>query len=807
MIADAAAHYAAAGLALVPIGEKKRPVGKAWQQTKPCAPDQARELWGGRWSGLGLGCVHAHSGTFALDIDDIEDARRCLARVDIDLDELLAAGAQSMSPRADRAKAWFRSPPGLEPAVRSVFVDGRKVIEFRGAGQDVLPPSQHPDGGEYSWVAGELPDDFPPMPEPLFELLINWDEMRPLMAPDAAPDRPPARATHRDHKPANAASWNEVYSEIKARYSVRDALGQLGKTPDAKGMVCCPFHEERTPSMSITHGQWGERWTCFHGGVYASFGYGKDHDGGFSTGDSIDLFAYRRGISVREAAVELARELGIQLPAREETPPARGGSSPPPDEPPGDRPAPASPRSQRGTDIWFGRMIVDEHGADIRYIGSWKLWMTYDRATGRWSIDEDGEVMRRAKWTADRHLRACEEELRLARQADDKDAIKRAQADVKAARRYSNAGALRSALSMAQCEERVARLRFEGLDHDPLLFGVGGAQVIDLRTGQARAAARHDFITRGSSIEWSADAQAPRFLAFLEQVLPSPAVRDYLQRFLGYCLTAQSTQHLLHIFHGSGANGKSTLLEALRHVFGTYASAAPPSLLMARRGEQHPTELVQLHGRRLCIASELPEGGRLNETQVKQLTGGDKISARRMREDFWEFEPTHKLLVCTNHKPRIKGTDHGIWRRIRCVPFAVEIPEADRDPDLPQRLREEAPGILRWLVEGHARYRLEGVDAPPEIVAATKAYREEEDHVEAFAAECLVEDAEGSITTSAMHSAWCKWANAEGLDDRAIMGKRTLTRKLKEKGYLYNNKPYRGFFGVAVRGIEGGDEN
>ncbi len=202
----------------------------------------------------------------------------------------------------------------------------------------------------------------------------------------------------------------------------------------------------------------------------------------------------------------------------------------------------------------------------------------------------------------------------------------------------------------------------------------------------------------------------------------------FWQRLCGLCFTGLATEQILPILYGTGANGKSTILGVLLGLLGPdYAVMAPPGLLIQHRGDQHPTERAILYGKRLVVDMESGEGARLNETMVKQLTGSDRISARRMREDFWTFEPTHKLMLCTNHRPEIRETKNAIWRRIKLVPFNVAIPEEEQTKDLPAQLKNESAGILNWCIRGCLDWQTRGLGGSRAIDSATEGYRTEED--------------------------------------------------------------------------------
>ena len=235
-------------------------------------------------------------------------------------------------------------------------------------------------------------------------------------------------------------------------------------------------------------------------------------------------------------------------------------------------------------------------------------------------------------------------------------------------------------------------------DRDPWLLATPGGTV-DLRTGALRPADPTDMLTRCTSVTPAAQADCPRWLRFLDDATQGDAeLIAYLQRFTGYGLTGLTTEHMLMFVHGSGQNGKSTFVNALRRIFGDYAVFAPAETFAASHHDRHPTELAMLRGARLVVASETEEGRAWAEARVKALTGGDPITARFMRKDFFTFIPTFKLLIVGNHKPVLKNVDEAMRRRIHIVPFLHKPPQPD--PCLGEALRVEGPGILRWAVDG-----------------------------------------------------------------------------------------------------------
>jgi putative DNA primase/helicase len=245
----------------------------------------------------------------------------------------------------------------------------------------------------------------------------------------------------------------------------------------------------------------------------------------------------------------------------------------------------------------------------------------------------------------------------------------------------------------------------------------------------------------------------------------------FLQRVLGQCLTGDVSEQDLYIFYGTGANGKSTLLNTIMALLGAYAMKGTAELLMTTRGDRHPTERADLFGKRLVATIETQEAGKLNETFIKEATGGDPIRARRMREDFWEFMPSHTMILATNHKPEIRGTDYAIWRRIKLIPFTVTIPDDQQDTSLPERLRAELPGILAWMVRGCRDWQLHGLQPPPEVLLATEAYKQEQEVFESFLATECFRTKTARVSAADLYGAyerWCADNDIEPIKKRAF---------------------------------------
>jgi P4 family phage/plasmid primase-like protien len=423
------------------------------------------------------------------------------------------------------------------------------------------------------------------------------------------------------------------------------------------------------------------------------------------------------------------------------------------------------------TDAGNAERLADRHGANLRYCYPWGKWLVYDGT--RWRVDDRGAVVRLAKDTA----RSIFEE---AKEAADDGAAKRLG---KWATSSLSESKLRSMISLAQSEPGIPVLPKEMDGSRDLLNVLNGT--IDLRTGELREHRREDLITKLAPVEYDPDAAAPTWAATLERVLPSEEVRRFFKKGCGYALTGDVSEQMLPVLYGTGANGKSTVLNALLAVLGDYGMQAAPDLLVAKKGA-HPTELADLFGMRFVASIEVEDGSRLAESLVKQLTGGDRIKARRMRQDFWEFEPTHKVFMACNHKPQVRGTDNAIWRRIRLVPFTETIPPAEQDKHLADKLREERSGILAWAVEGCKEWRREGLQAPDEVRQATGAYRAEMDVLGAFLRECCELGPEKNVAARDLYAAYHDWCLEGGERPES---KRKFGSRLTDRGSF---ERYRG---------------
>lgn len=320
---------------------------------------------------------------------------------------------------------------------------------------------------------------------------------------------------------------------------------------------------------------------------------------------------------------------------------------------------------------------------------------------------------------------------------------------------------IRHILSMASSDPRIVATAAD-FDSDPWLIG-HGPLVTDLRTGTTRAATSDDMISRATRTA-PGDHGAHLWQSFLDSIL-DPASQGFLQRVCGLALLGEVREHILIFLFGTGANGKTTFMDAIRHTFGRLAVSLPAETLMVRRHDPHPTELAPLAGARLAVFNELPPGMRFDEARVKVLTGGDMLSARFLYGNPFEFRPSHSLFVVGNDKPATTSGGEAFWRRVRLIGFHRTIPAEDRDPTLPAQLRDAAPAVLAWCIQGLVDYLRDGLAEPASVVADTAEYRAENDTVGRFLDECchITGNPQLKVNTRQVRSAYETWCQAEGL--------------------------------------------
>ncbi|MFZ9491970.1 MAG: phage/plasmid primase, P4 family, partial [Burkholderiaceae bacterium] len=328
------------------------------------------------------------------------------------------------------------------------------------------------------------------------------------------------------------------------------------------------------------------------------------------------------------------------------------------------------------------------------------------------------------------------------------------------AAKLASAGTVSGVERLARADRRHAA-NTEEWDADPWLINTTSG-VTDLRTGRERAHDRSDRMTKIATAR--PRGECPNWLQFLHEITgEDQSLQAYLQRMVGYALTGSTQEHAVFFLYGTGANGKSVFVNTLATILGDYATNAPMDTFMETRNERHPTDLAGLRGARFVSAIETEQGRRWAESKIKNLTGGDKITARFMRQDFFGFFPHFKLFVAGNHKPAIRNIDEAMKRRLHLVPFTITVPAEKRDKHLQQKLLAERDGILAWAVQGCLAWqRLGKLDPPQQVLDATEAYFEGEDALGRWLEERCVLAANARSLTAELFNDWKLWADAAG---------------------------------------------
>lgn len=376
-------------------------------------------------------------------------------------------------------------------------------------------------------------------------------------------------------------------------------------------------------------------------------------------------------------------------------------------------------------------------------------WVIWDEL--RWQQDATSQIMELAKELA----RNIHKEAAGINDAAISDAVR------KHAKASLQAPKLKAMLDLAESEPDLAATSLQLDSHDWLLGVANG--VINLKTGKLQAAKRDDMLTLHSSVTFDAKALCPRFIAFIDQVTGGDKqLANYLQRVVGYALTGQTTEQCLFFLYGKGLNGKSTFLNVIKAVVGAdFAKQTPSETLMAKR-TSGTNDLARLQNVRVVIANEVEDGSLLAESLVKQMTGGEAMTAKFHYAEYFEYQPKFKLFIAGNHKPTIRGRDDGIWRRIRLVPFVVTISPAQKDPYLHDKLVAELPGILNWAIKGCLDWQQNGLREPKSVTDAVSNYREEMDVIGQWVGECCTVGTTLDNKAGDAYRGYKNWAEQNG---------------------------------------------
>ena len=416
--------------------------------------------------------------------------------------------------------------------------------------------------------------------------------------------------------------------------------------------------------------------------------------------------------------------------------------------------------------------FAERHAGDLRYVSAWNRWLIWDGKC--WRFDDTLHAFDRARAICRQAAAECNK--------------------AKAAALIASAKTVAAAERLARSDRRIAATIGQW-DSDPLLLNTGNG-VLDLQSGKLRPHKPEDYMTKITAV--GPGGPCSRFLAFLDRITGGDdELVSYLRRVFGYALTGLTREHALFFGYGTGANGKSVLLSTIAGVLGDYHRTAPIETFTASNSDRHPTDLAGLRGARLVTATETEEGRRWAEARIKQLTGGDTISARFMRQDFFEYCPAFKLVIAGNHKPSLRSVDEAIRRRFHLIPFGVTIPTEERDGELTERLKDEWPGILTWLIEGCLEWQTEGLQPPQAVREATAAYLEAEDAIAAWIDERCEREPNAWAPLATLFSSWSAWASTTG---EIVGSTKRLAQTLEARGFTrHKMERGQGFYGLSVK--------
>jgi putative DNA primase/helicase len=424
------------------------------------------------------------------------------------------------------------------------------------------------------------------------------------------------------------------------------------------------------------------------------------------------------------------------------------------------------------TDEALALRFADKHASNLRYVDVWGRWLTWDGI--RWQFDDTLAAYDLVRETCRIASAECNRE------------------NVAAA--LASAKTVAAVERLARSDRRLAAT-VDQWDVDPWLLNTPGG-IVDLRSGKKFAHRANAYMTKITAVA-PQEGSTPVWEAFLRRVTrDDDKLVPFLRRMAGYSLTASTKAHSLFFMYGVGANGKSTFINALTGCLGEYHRTAPIEAFIASAQDRHPTDLASLRGARLVTAVETEEGRRWNESKIKTLTGGDKIAARFMRQDFFEFVPQFKLLFAGNHKPGLQSVDEAIRRRIHLIPFTVTIPPAERDEALGERLRAEWPGILVWAIAGCLEWQEHGLAPPEAVTAATVSYLEAEDAIAAWIDERCHRRSDAWECSSNLFGSWKDWAEKAGEPAGSM---KRFVQCLENRGFKWRRQATgRGFDGLAL---------
>jgi putative DNA primase/helicase len=687
-------------------------------------------------------------------------------------------------------------------------ISGREVaIETRAEGGYVCaPPSLHPSGNRYAWVSGsaaEIPMVSQARANALLEAARSLDHA-PYTRQELEAQEKRAREATPKPRIGGDGQQGSVIDAFNAAHSIEEMLERYGYTRKGSRYV---RPGGKNPLTVIINGK----------------SYHHSSDDILKTGHLVNPFdvflAYEHGGSITDAVREAANSLGlhsrgtgktVQSPkskaqSEDKTPPSTGAGSdggenaPPPPEAEEKRTEQIRTAGVTGedgyhfTDTGCAKRLLAMFGDQVRYneepYGKWLWWNG-----NHWQFDTTNRIYE----YVDRMVTEIYHQAADTRKGDYRDALLNLARGLEGMKRQN------SLIAKTKTMQGIA-VGPDDLDANPWLFAVRNGTV-DLTDGEPefREHRQEDYLTRAAPVDFDEAAKCPRWEKFLGEIFSQDAeLIQFMQRAVGYSLTGDISEQCLFFAYGTGANGKTVFFNAIEMLLGEFFYRAPAEMILQQKNTQIPADVANLKGKRFVITSELEENRRLAEARVKSLTGGDPIEARKLYGDWFTFQPTHKLWMFGNHKPIIVGSDEGIWRRVKVIPFTVTIPEENRRPmrELLDEFREELAGILNWALEGYRRYREAGFNIPAVMKTAGNEYRSEMDILGQFILECAVVNKGIDSNGKEVWQAYRGWCEERG--EHALAGTR-FYQKLRERGFEvrpgHANKTVIYGLGLADRG-------
>lgn len=726
--------YIAVGWSFFRLPYGKKEAAEGWKQFQTEHPNDSdiEAILGNGQCNLAI-VTGAISGLVAVDCDTLEAENALREHLD---------GRQLINVTGRGTQYLFNHPGGKVPN-KVGLIPG---LDLRGdGGYIVAPPSKHPSGKVYEWSCDF--DDFGTYPLPD---LPDW--ILDLMQPPVTAQKQAAAA------PAPSGGVHTRHAQA--------ALYGSDNTPGELAILARAIEGQRNKDLNKA---------AFNLGQLVGAG---EVDRGLVEYEIIRI-GQSLGLSEREVlattksgldAGEEKKRPASRLASAGNRPGSEQGRNLPPLPPANGNKPPAlpAPISTNLTDLGNARRLIKLHGANLRYVHPWKSWLIWNGI--QWGVDDTGGIERLAKDTI-RHMYHEAGEIE-----DDKERQRLAGHALKteAASRISNM------IKLAQSEEAVIA-KIEQLDADGWLLNTENC-IIDLRTGVPYEHDRTLLQTKVIGTAYDPDATCYTWEKFIHRITDgNTELASFLQRAVGYSLTGLNTEEVLFFLYGTGGNGKSKFTETLRELLKDYATHTPTQTIMRKNNETISNDIARLRGARFVTAVETEENQRLAESLIKQMTGGDKMTARFLFAEPFEFTPIFKLWLSGNHKPTIGGQDPGIWRRILLVPFLVTIPVHERDHNLLPKLLAELPGILNWAIMGCLEWQRIGLSVPKVIADATQSYRTEMDVIAAFISDCCVTSPTAVVSSGDLYDAYKAWCDDNG---ERVITQRTFGMKLGDRGFV-----------------------